>query len=78
MARLQRLSPVGIPQHVIQRGNNRQVCFCCEQDFISYVGWLKEYAKKYRVEVYLGGCPGFCMFLPLEIIDLSCDAFLDF
>lgn len=27
MARLNRLCPVGIPQHIIQRGNNRQVCF---------------------------------------------------
>jgi REP element-mobilizing transposase RayT len=27
MARLKRFCPVGIAQHVIQRGNNRQVCF---------------------------------------------------
>ncbi|OAD24007.1 hypothetical protein THIOM_000142 [Candidatus Thiomargarita nelsonii] len=27
MARLVRVSPVDIPQHIIQRGNNRQVCF---------------------------------------------------
>jgi putative transposase len=27
MARLNRLCPVGILQHIIQRGNNRQVCF---------------------------------------------------
>ena len=27
MARLQRFTPVGIPQHIIQRGNNRQVSF---------------------------------------------------
>jgi putative transposase len=27
MARLNRVSPIGIAQHVIQRGNNRQICF---------------------------------------------------
>lgn len=27
MARLRRIGPVGIPQHIIQRSNNRQVCF---------------------------------------------------
>ena len=52
MARLTRLCPINIPQHIIQRGNNRQVCFANEQDFEAYVGWLKDYAKKYRVEVH--------------------------
>jgi hypothetical protein len=27
MTRLARISLLGVPQHVIQRGNNRQVCF---------------------------------------------------
>ncbi len=27
MARLVRVSPVDIPQHIIQRGNDHQVCF---------------------------------------------------
>jgi len=27
MARLIRVSPIDIPQHIIHRGNNRQVCF---------------------------------------------------
>jgi putative transposase len=29
MARLPRLNLAGIPQHVVQRGNNRQVSFFC-------------------------------------------------
>jgi putative transposase len=33
MARLKRFCPVGIAQHVIQRGNNRQVCFNGDEDF---------------------------------------------
>ena len=52
MARLARVCPVGIPQHIIQRGNNRQVCFACEQDFAAYVSWLKDYAKKYQVDIH--------------------------
>jgi putative transposase len=52
MARLTRLCPVNIPQHIIQRGNNRQICFANEQDFEAYISWLKVYAKKYEVEVH--------------------------
>jgi putative transposase len=37
---------------VIQRGNNRQVCFASEQDFAAYVGWLKEYSKKFQVDIH--------------------------
>ncbi len=52
MARLARISPLGIAQHVIQRGNNRQVCFVCEQDFASYAAWLTDYAAEFRVQVH--------------------------
>jgi len=37
---------------VIQRGNNRQVCFGGEQDFAAYAGWLKDYSKKYQVDIH--------------------------
>ncbi len=47
MARLPGISPVGVPVHVIQRGNNRQACFVSAEDHGAYVGWLKEYSKKY-------------------------------
>lgn len=52
MARLQRISPLGIPQHIIQRGNNRQVCFACEQDMAFYASLLDEYSKKFSVAVH--------------------------
>ena len=52
MPRLTRIAPVGVPQHVIQRGNNRQICFCSESDMAAYINWLKEYAEKYDVEVH--------------------------
>ncbi len=47
MPRLQRVTPVGVPTHIIQRGNNYQVCFGSEDDMMAYAGWLKEYSKKY-------------------------------
>jgi hypothetical protein len=45
MSRLTRVAPVGIPQHIIQRGNNRQVCFGSGEDMAAYVSWLKQYAR---------------------------------
>lgn len=33
MARNPRFNLPGIPQHVIQRGNNREPCFCAELDY---------------------------------------------
>ncbi|GLX78747.1 hypothetical protein tinsulaeT_20870 [Thalassotalea insulae] len=33
MARLSRLNLANIPQHVIQRGNNRSACFFAEADY---------------------------------------------
>ena len=47
MARLPRFCPAGLPQHVIQRGNNRQICFVCEQDFTAYANWLYEYSLEF-------------------------------
>lgn len=52
MARLTRFCLPGIPQHIIQRGNNRQVCFAADEDFSAYAHWLNEYSKKYRVTVH--------------------------
>jgi len=52
MARLQRLCPANIPQHIIQRGNNRQPCFTQEQDFITYTTYLKECADKFEVKIH--------------------------
>ena len=52
MPQLPRISPIGIPVHVIQRGNNRQACFVSEEDHGAYAGWLKEYSQKYSVEIH--------------------------
>lgn len=52
MARLPRLNLPGIPQHIVQRGNNRQVSFFTEQDYAVYLDKLKDYAKQYKVDVH--------------------------
>jgi len=52
MARLHRIAPIDIPQHIIQRGNNRQVCFACDQDMAFYASLLYEYSKKYSVSLH--------------------------
>ena len=44
MARLPRYVVPGVPQHVIQRGNNRQVIFADEADYRAYRDWLREAA----------------------------------
>jgi len=40
------------PQHVIQRGNNRQAVFFADEDYIFYLDRLKHYAKQYNVVVH--------------------------
>ncbi len=52
MPRLPRLNLPGIPQHIVQRGNNRQDCFFEEQDYIVYLDKLKEYSIKNNVAVH--------------------------
>ncbi len=52
MARLNRVAPVGIPVHLVQRGNNRQVCFASAEDMKAYLTWLKKYAALFQVEIH--------------------------
>ena len=52
MARLPRLCLPGIPQHIIQRGTNRQVCFASNEDFAAYAHWLNKYAREYGVAIH--------------------------
>ena len=52
MPRRARLSLPGIPWHIIQRGNNRSVCFHAEEDFQFYLHYLKEFAEKFGCAVH--------------------------
>ena len=52
MARLPRLYVEGCAQHIIQRGNNRDVCFYNEADYAFYLQKLQEAAERYGVAVH--------------------------
>lgn len=52
MARLPRLSLLGYPHHVIQRGNNRQAIFSSAADYQVLLGLIDENAKKFGVAVH--------------------------
>lgn len=52
MARLPRLDMPGVPQHVIQRGNNRTTCFFNPADYTFYLASLGEAAQKAHCAVH--------------------------
>ena len=50
MPRKPRFELPGVPQHVIQRGNNRKPCFYAEADYRRYLDDLRNAAEKYEQE----------------------------
>ena len=52
MPRRLRLCPPGVPQHVVQRGNNRQPCFASDADLKAYAHWLHEGSLKCFVKIH--------------------------
>lgn len=52
MARRPRYCPAGIAQHVVQRGNNRQVCFVDDEDRAALMHWLAEAAHEAAVSIH--------------------------
>jgi len=52
MPRIARAVAQGYPHHVTQRGNYRQTVFEEDGDFIQYKTWLKEYGKKFGMEIW--------------------------
>lgn len=52
MPRRPRLSLPNVPQHLIQRGNNRQACFFADEDYRFYLEWLTEYASKTGCQIH--------------------------
>lgn len=52
MARLPRYELPGVPQHVIQRGNNRQAIFAGKGDYRAYLRWLKAAADEHGVKIH--------------------------
>lgn len=52
MARKPRFQVVGLPQHIVQRGNNRQPCFRDDTDRRRYLADLEEALHAYDIELH--------------------------
>ncbi|MCH9698061.1 MAG: transposase [Gammaproteobacteria bacterium] len=52
MARLPRFSIPGLPQHVIQRGNNRDVIFVADDDYLFYLEKLNNACQKFQCQIH--------------------------
>ncbi len=56
MPRLARMVVPGAPHHITQLGNNRQDVFFVDDDHKVYLGFLREYAARYRFAIH-----GYCL-----------------
>ena len=52
MPRRPRINLEGVPQHIIQRGNNRLACFFTHQDYEVYLNKLNEYGMQHEVNIH--------------------------
>ncbi len=52
MPRASRSNLPGVPQHVVQRGNNRQACFFKDSDCILYLKFLLEACQKHSCRLH--------------------------
>jgi putative transposase len=51
MACIARVVAAGIPPHITQRGNPRQLTFFCEDDYREYISLMAEWCFQYATEV---------------------------
>ncbi|WP_458735130.1 transposase [Zobellella taiwanensis] len=52
MPRRKRCYLAGVPSHVVQRGNNRQPCFFCDEDRGFYIKVLGEVLERFEVALH--------------------------
>lgn len=52
MPRRPRIKLAGLPQHVVQRGINREPCFFAEEDYYVYLHWLEKAATDWRCYIH--------------------------
>ena len=72
MARRPRVDMAGIPQHIVQRGNDRKACFFADDDYGTYLVALREASLKYGVQIH-----AYCLMtnhVHLLITPLACGA----
>jgi len=52
MARIARVVAGGIPHHIIQRGNRRQLTFFCEDGNREYISLMAKWCFEFAIEVW--------------------------
>ncbi len=52
MSRKPRFNLPGVPQHVVQRGNNREPCFYSANDYVRYLNDLHDAAIKNQAAIH--------------------------
>ncbi|MBK9160229.1 MAG: transposase [Nitrosomonadales bacterium] len=52
MPRRPRIKLADVPQHVVQRGINREPCFFAEEDYHCYLHWLKKSAADWHCAIH--------------------------
>jgi len=52
MPRPLRITILNIPFHILNRGNNRQLVFKDEEDYIYFINLLKKYKKELLFNLY--------------------------
>lgn len=52
MPRRPRIKLAGLPQHVVQRGINREPCFFAEEDYHCYLHWLQKSAADWHCAIH--------------------------
>jgi len=52
MPRRARMYISGMPYHIVQRGNNREACFYCDEDYQLYLELLQDYSQRYDVQIH--------------------------
>jgi putative transposase len=52
MPRRPRIQLDNVPLHIVQRGHNREACFFAEEDYQSYLHWLREALAEYECSLH--------------------------
>ena len=52
MPRRPRIKLAGVPQHIVQRGINREPCFFADEDYFSYLHWLQKAAADWHCAIH--------------------------
>ena len=52
MPRRPRIKLADVPQHIVQRGINREPCFFAEEDYYCYLHWLQKSAADWRCAIH--------------------------